>query len=413
MPHDGTTLLTVLPPLAAYRRDLARLGVDRLSAHDERWLAAAMTLSHMASQSGPHTDEAEVHLASLLDAAGEGGGAPPLDAPDRPSPPLIRRARVLAERMEEASAWHVTLALLALMERVLHPEPLDAGRIRAQRARIQWKSGDISDAEAAYKDLWRAGRAMREPELMARACVGLATVSQQRGNYPAVARWAARAAAIAHREGYSGIDALAEQLLMVSAGQCGAFAQALEHGWAAFQTAHGDPAREAEMLLNLAQLLLRMGEHRSALTGFVAAIEREPPPRIALPAWGGVATSASRLGDRRVTRLAATRIERITSTPGLEYARASALTEAALGLERLGLDGGAWRSVALSLADRYHFHELRLRLESSGVASVPSTANDIGMPSALQCARSLGATSTAVISAVDGLADLERSLVLV
>jgi hypothetical protein len=160
------------------------------------------------------------------------------------------------------------------------------------------------------------------------------------------------------------------------------------------------------MLLNLAQLLLRAGRQRTALTGFVAALEREPPARIALPAWGGVATSASHLGDRRVTERAAMRIEHIATAPGLEYARASALTEAALALDRVGLDGDAARGVALSLADHYHFHELRLRLEGPD-AERDASAGDVHPRFRTR------ATSTAVISAVDALADLERSVVLV
>jgi tetratricopeptide (TPR) repeat protein len=399
--------LTVVPPLSAYRRDLARLGAPQLSAVDGAWLVAAVALVHLAQCDEPQRAEQERRLASLLDAVSGGMDLPPLDAPSRPSPPLLRRARVLAEQLEESSAWHLALSVLEAAELALSPDALDAGRIHAQRARIQWKSGAQDDAESSYRELVRIGRAQGEPELVARGYVGLASVNQVRGNFPALTRWANRAVDVARRESLAGLHALAHQLLMVSAGKRGDHSGALAHGWTAFRTAQGDTVREAEMLLNLAQLLVEMDEHHAALTGFVAALEREPPVRIALPAWGGVATSASYLGERRIVRVATDHIERITTVPGLEYARTFALAEAAMGLERLGLDGAAPRRAALALADKYRFHEPRYLLTAPAAshAAVPAPR--------FVAERGHGrlAGSTAVITAVDALADVQSSRV--
>ena len=400
--------LTVMPPLAAYRRDLERLGVRELSPHDAAWVAAAMALSHAVRQGDRELAAQGARLALLFDAATSGATESPLDATDRPSPPLLRGARALAEAMEESSAWHLVLSVLDLAERAFHPDTLDAGRIRAQRARVHWKSGAVDDAESLYRDLVRDGRRSGELELLVRGYVGLALVNQLRGNYPAVARWAAKAAAFADRERHAGLAALAHQLQMVSAGQRGNYSRALTHGWTAFQSAHGDPVREAEMLLNLAQLLVRMGEHHAALTGFVATLEREPPARIALPAWGGVATSASHLRDARIARLAAIRVQHMAMGPGLEYARASTLAEAAQALDRLHLDAEPWRRAALAIAGEYRFHEISYGLstpESTRRAAVPRRVAE-------RTPRHAEA-STAVISAVDALADLPSSRVLV
>jgi tetratricopeptide (TPR) repeat protein len=360
--------LAVVPPLGAYRRDLARLGVQRLSADDGAWIAAAVALAQLPQCEAAYRAAQEQQLVVLLDAVSSGMDAPPLDAPWRRSPLLVRRARVLAERMEEASAWHLALSVLAATTVALSPDALDAGRIHAQRARIQWKSGAQDDAESSYRQLVRDGRRRGEPELVARGYVGLASVNQVRGNFPALTRWANRARVLTERESFADLHALAHQLLMVSAGKRGRYGQALAHGWAAFRTAEGDAVREAEMLLNLAQLLVEMREYHAALTGFVAALEREPPVRIALPAWGGVATSASHLGEQRIARVATEHIELVTMVPGLEYARTFALAEAALGLERLGLDGGAARRAALALADKYQFHEPRFLLTAPSAA---------------------------------------------
>lgn len=402
MPANRATPLTVVPPLGAYRRDLARLGVRQLTPHDGAWIAAAVTLAHLARGDDHGRDARLEQLASQLDAVSGGMAAPPLDSPARPSPPLLRRARVLAERLEEASAWHLSLSVLDVAERALDPDALDAGRIRAQRARILWKSGAVEDAEASYLELLRQGRRHDEPELLARGYVGLAAINQLRGNYPEVGQWATRAAEIARENSLAGLGALAHQLLMVSAGQRGDHGGALTHGWAAFEAATGNPAREAEMLLNLAQLLVRMNEHHAALIGFVAALERDPPARISLPAWGGVVSTASQLGDRRIARLAAERVQQIAAAAGLQYARASALAEAALGLERLGMNATAWRQAALALADQYRFHEISFSLSASHVIEPRSATR-----------HRLTEQSTAVITAVDALTDVGSSRVLV
>lgn len=407
MKHVPADLLTVLPPLAAYRRDLARLGVERLSANDASWIAAAVALSHLARVDGPDRRQALDTLAVMLDVATAGLAAPPFDSPARPSSLLVRQARMLAESMEASSAWYLALSVLLLADRLLVPDPLARGRIAAQRARIQWKNGAVDDAESSYRALLRSARTMEEPELIARAYVGLATVSQVRGNYPAVARWASRAAKVAGASSLVGIGAVAHQLLMVSAGQRGDYANALTHGWTAFEAAAGQPAREAEMLLNLAQLLGIVGEHRAALAGFVAALERDPPPRIALPAWGGVATSASHLGDEHITRHAARRISEVAASPGLHYARASALAEAALALERLHLDAASWRRAASALAEEHGFNEVSYRL-----ALPRATDRWDGRKVAEPSLRRLARASTAVITAIDALVDVGSSRVL-
>jgi tetratricopeptide (TPR) repeat protein len=408
MKHARAELLTVLPPLAAYRRDLARLHVKRLSAHDASWMAAAVALSHLARIDGSERQPALDTLAALLGVATADAAPPPFDSPARPSSPLVRQARMLAERMEASSAWHLALSVLVLADRLLSPDPLDRGRIAAQRARIQWKNGAVDDAESSYRALLRSARAMKEPELIARAYVGLATVSQVRGNYPAVARWANRAAKTAHASLLAGVGAVAHQLLMVSAGQRGDYANALTHGWTAFEAAAGQPAREAEMLLNLAQLLGIVGEHRAALAGFVAALERDPPARIALPAWGGVATSASHLGDEHITRHAARQISEVAASPGLHYARASALAEAALALERLHLDAAPWRRSAVALAEEHGFNEISFRLAVPSARDHRDGRRMVAEPSHGRLARA----STAVITAIDALVDVGSSRVL-
>jgi tetratricopeptide (TPR) repeat protein len=408
MSTDHVELLTVLPPLAAYRRDLENLGAPQVTADDGTWITAAVALWHLESGDVPDRDRLD-RTAALLDLAVQGMDTPQFDAPDRPSPPLLRRARLLAERIESYSAWHLALSVLAIAERTLSPGPLDVGRISAHRARIQWWCGAITEAEASYRGLLRFTRKVNEPELTARGQLGLAAVNQLRGNYPAMVRWAKRALVVAQQADLPALDAVAHHFLMIGAAERGDYTRALAHGWTAFETANGHPVREAEMLLNLAQLLATMGEYRTALAGFVAALERDPPPRIALPAWGGVATAASSLGDHRITQRAAARIDRLATIPGWQFARASALAEATFALERLHLDSTRPRRAAMALAEEHRFNEISYRLAATTRPKV-SEREPLSAPNARH--DPLADTSTAVIKAVDALVDLQKSHVL-
>ncbi|MDQ3867754.1 MAG: enoyl-CoA hydratase-related protein, partial [Actinomycetota bacterium] len=59
----------------------------------------------------------------------------------------------------------------------------------------------------------------------------------------------------AERAGLVALGSIAYHCLMVSAGVAGDFNAALVYGWRAFEGAAGDPAREAEMLINVSQFL--------------------------------------------------------------------------------------------------------------------------------------------------------------
>jgi hypothetical protein len=408
MSADHVELLTVLPPLAAYRRDLESLGAPQLTADDGRWITAAVALWHLEGEESPDRDRLD-RASVLLDAAVQGMDAPQFDSPDHQSPPLLKRARLLAERIEGYSAWHLALSVLAIAERTLNPGPLDVGRIRAHRARIQWWCGAITEAEASYRELLRFARRVNEPELTARGRLGLAAVNQLRGNHPAMVRWAKRALVVAQQTDLPALAAVAHHFLMIDAGERGDYTRALAHGWTAFETAHGHPVREAEMLLNLAQLLATMGEYRTALAGFVAALERDPPPRIALPAWGGVATAASSLGDRRITQRAAVRIGQLASIPGWQFARASALAEVTFALERVQLDATQPRRAAMALAEEHRFNQISYRLAALARPKV-SEGEPVDRSAAL-IDRVAGA-STDVLRSVDALVDLRSSRVL-
>lgn len=127
----------------------------------------------------------------------------------------------------------------------------------------------------------------------------------------------------------------------------------------------GNREREAEALLNLAQLALDIGRPEPALHGFAAALARHPGTRLALPALGGAARAAAVLGRPETVRWCARRIDAEARADAFAYPTASALLDLAMAF---AVDEPA-RAVAyvqrgLRLSEQFRFHELQHHLQS-------------------------------------------------
>jgi tetratricopeptide (TPR) repeat protein len=274
--------------------------------------------------------------------------------------------RRVADAAEQGGALWLANAMLAEMERAgTHLPALEIGRVLAQRARVARKADAADMAENLYKRVARIGREAEEPELTARAAIGLGVLAQVRGNLPSAARHFARAARIGARGSDAEVIWLAEHGQMVTAAKRGAFADALRHGWTAFMVARGNREREADMLLNLAQLAFDTGHPLPAMHAFAAALDREPGPHLMLPALGGAARAASALGRTDIVRWCADRLEIDTPSGSFAYPTASAMLDVALAL-----GGNAPRRAravaerALELTERFGFHELEHHLRT-------------------------------------------------
>ena len=370
-------MIAPLPALAAYRKDVARLGPaasptsefdDRLS----RWLAFASTSERLAESfnaSAP-IEVSESLVSALLEFADDS-----MVASHR-----SRRAGVLGERLsfrdlaeltrrladeaEQGGALWLAYSMLGTFEKVANELPaLEAGRILAQRARVARKADSSEVAELLYKRVAKLGQTADEPELIARAAIGFGVLAQMRGNLPGAARHFDRAARVANRVQNAELVGVAEHGRMTIAASRGAFDDALRHGWAAFAAASGDREREAEMLLNLAQLAFDTGHARAALQGFTAALQRRPGPRLTLPAVGGAARAAAAVGRMDIVDWCAARLDEMTGSDGFAYPRASALLDLALALASIAPSRAtAIVRRALGLTGRFGFHELEHHL---------------------------------------------------
>ena len=388
-------MLAPLPPLLAYRLDRARsadatdlsslangASVNTTSPHgtalacgvnpdDEvRWVRTAVTLDRAARSRRNLRDDA---LRQFLQE--EGVHALP-DAGI--SYAFIENAaRREASQMEDWTFLrlaHTTLAALsAILPDAMVPE---RGRVLAQRARVAFQLGATEAARIYYDEVKSLGSAFALSELTALARIGHAVLAQLAGNLPQ-----SRALfedVLNAEDSPAECRSLAHQGLMIASAEVADFDQAVQHAWSAYEGV-ASTAQGLGMLVNLAQILLDAGQPAAALRGFAAALGKKPHPRIALPAFGGIALAA--VAARRpevassVVMLAATRTQSLVAalgggpSPVLPYQSATALVEIS---EALGAVGEMELSVrcaahASQIAALHKFNKLSYRLENAPV----------------------------------------------
>jgi len=277
--------------------------------------------------------------------------------------------RALAARMEDAGA--LALADTALRMLLLLPAEEEGialeeqGRVIAHRARISRQAGDVDLAVEQYQNVERIARTTRSDELYARAWIGFAVLAMIRGNLPESADWFERAARAADKSGVQDLSRNAHHGSLIVAAKREAFDDAMRHGWFAFRYSVGDPQLEAEALSNLGGVMLQARAYRPALAAFDAALRRDPPARLAIPALGGAVVTAARLGDAARTRHRYEMLTRYASTADHKYEVTDALIDAATALFLIGnaAEAERVRQRALVLASENKFHELEFRAE--------------------------------------------------
>jgi tetratricopeptide (TPR) repeat protein len=395
-------MLAPRPPLAAYREDLARSGGRKgFGPSDATWLSVATILSHAVDVP---PDSRPPLLPTLREAVGSDPALRDvLTASEHDSPrefeldgvsPIVR---AIVERMEDEGALNLAYSTLTILaDADLRLSVLERGRVLAQLARVARKAGALDTAREHYRRVEVLGRASQIPELRVRAWIGYGIVARLRGNYPDVRKWSARAAHEADRSGLAALGSLAYHGLMIAAAKTGNLNAALVYGWRAFEDAVGDAAREAEMLLNISQLLYEAGHPRVALSGFTAALAREPASRVALPTLGSIALAAAALGDGDRVRAAWGQSERLMAYGGSPYESADVLFELSAALAAVGdaSAAGECRTRALEIAARQGYHELTHRLETLKIPPPPARAGE---------AHALDARASAVACAVASL----------
>lgn len=362
-----------LSPVEAYRRDLARQGrTAPFGDEDDGWILLAHVLGRRAlsgavDEEVPADESSALRrlAASVAKAAtvGDEQAAAVMDA---------------AARMESAGALLLAASALGSLTRILDDgtRPLVLGRAIAQWARVERMLGGSDVAADLYRRASALGTRARAPDLRVRADLGLGVLARMRGNYPEARRRFRRALALAEREGLAELTGLAHQSLLVAAAVARDFDTALSHGWSALAHVAGVPAKEAEVLLNLATLCLDTGHDAAALQGFLEAAERTDRVAFRIGAQAGAAVAAARVGDRSVLLRCAAAVERALEGGMTPYESA----------QRLLTLSDAWRAAGehereesarrrgLEIARAYGFAELVHEYERHATADPASEA---------------------------------------
>ena len=371
-------------PLDAYRQDLARAqGRNRLASDDEYWIILATGLRRLAQAPQRDRPDAARRLSEVLINFAEeiektrqvSGDAPTHDEPPTGRPPavadalrrfpeadfattLVTEVRGAVADAEEAGALLLAREMLTdLVTLAAHAPPLDRGYVFLQLGRIARTLGDLDAAHDLYHAAGALGRTTGTQELVVREALSQAILARTRGNHPSARELFQAAADGAAALGLIDVSGLANHGLMIEMAEAGDFDLALAYGWQALSAARAQQAREAEMLINLAQLCADAGYDAAALGGFVAALSRASAPRLRLPALGGTVTSASRLRDRdRVA--AAERAIAAAENDAFPFESARAWLSVARARRLLGdaamADAAAERAAAIARAHGFH-----------------------------------------------------------
>jgi tetratricopeptide (TPR) repeat protein len=375
MMRGGSTIGGSRNPLAAYRRDLRGTGASTFGPDDGVWLAVAALVARAArlGRTGAcYLDEAAALAAQWLSARLR--PLRPAHDPDTGAAlSSIAAVRALAEAVEEAGALYLADSLVEAACELADVEPIDRGRLGAQRGRIARKLGRIERAERLFRETRRRGARLDSDELRVRGWIGLGSIAQVRGNYPELHRWSRRAVALAERRGYRRLAASARAGLLIRAARAGRFEAAIRHGWRILRDVAGDRTAEAEALINLAQLFLDMGQPAVAHAAYATVLVRTAAPRLVVPGLGGFALACARTRDAAGLAWAVDQLTQRATIPTPTYETAMALIDAAAALEQAGqgLEARRLARRARALGRRYGYHEVTM---APVAAIVPAAA---------------------------------------
>lgn len=416
--HCQPSVLHTLPPLDAYREDLAHARVERLTDADPLWLQLALILQRlsqlpmgtrtefllaasgvlrantsMAQSRRPTSSEpadpavgigAEEGATQALEAVADAlqlsavGELLDDDGPSAAGPgreiaadALLTPVQQVAGTMELAGAFRLAFTLLATAGLVV--PGLSASlraRMLAQRGRIARQAGDAATALVLYTDAERLARRSGNDDVRFRALMGRGAVASTRGNYPEARMVLGKALRLARRIGNRLHIASAHQGLLMAAVAAGDVDTALCHGWAALEHAGEAVEARAEALGALGGVSLRAGHPQAALRSYETVLQSTRLPRQRLAALGGAVLAAGRLRDERlVARLAESVVQEVDRSPHV-YENAFALLELAEAQYEVGHVTAAAQYIgrARDLARANQYYEVMHRADALELA---------------------------------------------
>ena len=364
----------------AYRTDATRGAAARRLAsgaegegREGGWIAVANLLEHASLAAGVEGGDPASPLVAAIEIAREMLGDELIRRRGDREWPNHRFAAdavlLLSDEAYEADALQTALAMVTALDGADRSLlPVQRGRLLARRARILSRLGRVDGARDHFVAIERLGRQANSDELRARAWLGLASVAQMRGNYPAMETFARRALRISRRAGLSFIERYARLGLTIAAGAAHDFDTALFHGWAVYHASMGQPLEEGEILQTFGQLMVEARHFDEARAAFGAVVSRVLPARIIVPALGGLALSAAETNRPATVRWVATQLRALKAAGAPGYILSLALLECGIALARVGLSEASdgLRAEATAIAAEHGFHEVTIRAAEMG-----------------------------------------------
>jgi tetratricopeptide (TPR) repeat protein len=380
-------MISLENPLDAYRFDLLKHeSRESLGGNDTMWLLAAHCLYRLArcelAERERLARQAAVALTDYRQPDWEGKALGEAEMRDldlllaglnnlldrRGMDTLSRGVRGMASRMVDAGALALAYSTLTHARQVVAgASERERALLAADQAYVVRLLGDLDAADELYAVAEEIGRDAEDFAILARAAVGRGVIQRVRGNYPRARVQFERALELAETFGASELMLLAHQGLTICHAVAKNFDKALRHAWRTYELAKGQPGKEVEALVNLAQLTLDAGYPREALQGFLAAVARTDSLRVVLGALGGAALAAGEGGLPEALERLASELERRISLSALPYENCQALYHLACAYEAAGDPERSRRylSRARKLAKARNFFELVHRTEQA------------------------------------------------
>jgi len=287
------------------------------------------------------------------------------DCPPPTNPIAIsaEQFRLVAEDMERDGCFEMAYATVSAAARLAATvDPSGTLSACNHLARIVRQLGETREAEELYEHVLTEARQRGFPSVAGYALTGLGNLAVMRGNRPAQLRYYRDALALAP-EG-SALEAAARWGMMNHALAVFSPADALVHGWRAYDLSSSDEERVG-ILTNLASVAHRAGFVEAAVNGFARALTLATTPRVWLSVASAAAPAAGAAG--RVTLLQQLEGE------GRSHAAATGPFEGSqwlLGLAQGWASVGRWEDAGRcarqgrALAQLHEFHEVVFRLDA-------------------------------------------------
>jgi tetratricopeptide (TPR) repeat protein len=388
--------------LQAFRSDIIPGAVEPTQADHSAILVATLLRQSLAtgdeSESSRIREKAVEIARSALGDHALNEGCTYDEHPSRSQSDVIR---LVAQQSDHAGRLHLAQHLLESIAEI-ETDPLEAGRILSDRAKVTRKLGHLDLALEQNHTLMRTGKLLRSAELIAKAHFGLSALAETRGNYVEYRSRVRQSIRIARLRGLRRLYAASLAGLGKSHAMAGQFGEAVATLWRAYELVGGHGYIARAVLGNLGQTLLISGRPAEARKVAAIVIQGSQLGTVA-PTLGLFALASAQVGDQDTVKWCANQIDRFRVGRGHAREIAEALMECSAALDAIGEKTWAlvMRRRSETMATQFGFHSLTFReaLQSVQRISEPPRFS----PAATRATAAIGQLEAPRVSELDAV----------